>query len=415
MGFDEAFSFNSVADVFREHAALSTFENDGARDFDLGGLAKLSDREYDDMAPALWPIRAGETEGRARFFGDGGFFTQDGRARFYAPETPALKTKTSQRYPLRLNTGRIRDQWHTMTRSGMSPRLAQHLPEPFVEIHPDDAAAYEIEDGGFARVSSAYGECVLKAVVTDRQPRGQLFAPIHWSDETASSARVGALVAPYTDPASGQPEAKATPVAIAAHAFALRGFAVARDALRMPAEAWWARVAVAGGVGYKIATNSNAANWRSRFAAQHDLVEYFDEALCVYRAAVFFEGRLERCIFIGPTEPAGAFDAVKAVLCKGEVTADQRKLLLGGVTSDGAAENGPIVCACFGVGATAIEAAIARGECVDIAGIGERLKAGTNCGSCVPELKRLLAAASAGAADGAKCCDSGAKIAARAI
>ena len=107
-----------------------------------------------------------------------------------APETPALKTETNASRPLRLNTGRIRDQWHTMTRTGTSPRLGQHLPEPFVEIHPDDAGKFGISDGGFARVTTDYGQCILKAVVSPRQQRGMLFAPIHWSRENAS-ARAG--------------------------------------------------------------------------------------------------------------------------------------------------------------------------------------------------------------------------------
>ena len=117
-----------------------------------------------------------------------------------------------EHFPLRLNTGRVRDQWHTMTRSGQSPRLANHSPEPFVEVHPADAANAGLADGAFARVSSSYGTCVLKVTVTDSQRRGSLFAPIHWNDKTASEARVGDLVTPANDPYSGQPEAKATPV-----------------------------------------------------------------------------------------------------------------------------------------------------------------------------------------------------------
>ena len=84
-----------------------------------------------------------------------------------------------------------------MTRTGASPRLARHLPEPFVEINPSDAMRLGVEDGGFARVATPYGSCVLRAVATERQPAGHIFAPIHWSDETASDARIGALVAPF--------------------------------------------------------------------------------------------------------------------------------------------------------------------------------------------------------------------------
>src|SRR3982075_47836 len=130
LGFGAAFNFNSAADIFREHAALSAFENEGERDFDIGGLKALSDEAFDMMAPVQWPIRL-NAQPQARFFAEGRFFANDRKARFIAPEIPALRTETTPARPLRLNTGRIRDQWHTMTRSGESPRLGQHLPEPF--------------------------------------------------------------------------------------------------------------------------------------------------------------------------------------------------------------------------------------------------------------------------------------------
>ncbi|MDB5630090.1 MAG: assimilatory nitrate reductase alpha subunit apoprotein, partial [Tardiphaga sp.] len=186
LGFGASFAFGSAADIFREHAALSGFENDGARDFDIGGLAQMADSAFDAMSPVLWPMRAGARGSQARFFAEGGFYTSDKKARFIAPEMPSLKGETSAAWPLRLNTGRIRDQWHTMTRTGESPRLGQHLPEPFVEVHPHDAASARLVDGGFARVATDYGHCILKVVISERQQRGMLFAPIHWSDDTAS-------------------------------------------------------------------------------------------------------------------------------------------------------------------------------------------------------------------------------------
>ena len=114
--------------------------------------------------------------------------TIDRKARFIAPEPPALRQPTSTEFPFRLNTGRLRDQWHSMTRSGQSPRLGAHRPEPFVEIHPLDAKAHGLKNGAFARVSTQHGTCVLKVVTSASQPCGSLFAPIHWSGATASSA-----------------------------------------------------------------------------------------------------------------------------------------------------------------------------------------------------------------------------------
>jgi assimilatory nitrate reductase catalytic subunit len=396
LGFGAAFEFNSAADVFREHAALSAFENNGGRDFDIGALQSLSDQAFDELAPVLWPIRPGDSEPQQRFFADGGFFANDGKARFIAPEIPALRTETTAGRPLRLNTGRIRDQWHTMTRSGISPRLGQHLPEPFVEVHPDDAIRFGVTDDSFARVVTDYGQCILKVAVSERQQRGMLFAPIHWSEETASSARVGAMVAPFTDPFSGQPENKATPASIVPYEYVFRGFALSRVQLQLPDHVWWARVTVAGGHGYLFADNADLARWQPwlRSVASSDLAEYKDFGGGIYRAASFAEDRIDTCLFVGPARDAGDWDVVKNMFAAEALSDDQRRMLLSGKSVDGLASAGPIVCACFGVGRSTILAAVAAGA--GSAGqIGAQLKAGTNCGSCIPELKRLIAQAGA--------------------
>jgi assimilatory nitrate reductase catalytic subunit len=394
LGFGAAFDFGSAADVFREHAALSAFENGGDRDFDIGALQSLSDEAFDAMAPVQWPLRLGDIQPQQRFFAEGEFFAGDHKARFIAPEIPALRTETTAARPLRLNTGRIRDQWHTMTRTGLSPRLGQHLPEPFVEVHPDEARRFGVTGGGFARVVTDYGQCILKVVVNERQQRGMLFAPIHWSEKNASSARVGALVAPLTDPFSGQPENKATPVSIAPYEYVFRGFALARTELEMPDHVWWARVAVTGGYGYLLADNADLARWHSwlRSFAGSDLAEYRDFGGGIYRAASFAKERIETCLFIGPGRDAGEWDVVKCLFAADTLTADQRRMLLSGKSADGLASAGPIVCACFGVGRTTILAAVGAGA-RSAAEIGVQTKAGTNCGSCLPELKRLIAQA----------------------
>src|SRR5712671_3590123 len=391
LGFDAAFDFGSAADVFREHAALSAFENDGRRDFDIGALKSLSDEAFDAMAPAQWPARE-DAPPQQRFFAEGGFFANDHKARFVAPEIPALRSETTAGRPLRLNTGRIRDQWHTMTRTGISPRLGQHLPEPFVEIHPGDALKFGVVDGGFARVVTDYGQCTLKVVVGERQQRGMLFAPIHWSEANASSARVGALVAPFTDAFSGQPENKATPASIAPYEYVFRGFALSRAPLELPDHAWWARVTVGGGYGCLLADNADLSGWSSwlRSIAGSDLAEYKDFGGGVYRAASFAGDRIATCLFIGPARDAGDWDVVKNLFALDALNEDQRRMLLSGKSTDGLESCGPIVCACFGVGRTTICDAIAAGAGT-VAEIGARLKAGTNCGSCIPEMKRLIA------------------------
>jgi len=390
LGFS-GFDFRSPAAVFREHAALSAFENNGSRDFDIGGLADLGDADYDAMAPTQWPIRTGETNGRARIFHTGGYFTADRRAKFVAPAPPALATRLCDEYPLRLNTGRVRDQWHTMTRTGASPRLARHLPEPFVEINPQDAATCGVQDGGFARVSTRWGACVLRARVTDSQPRGHVFAPIHWTDETSAQARIGALVAPLLDPFSGQPESKATPAAIAPHAFAREGYMLSRRPLAAPSGVWWTRVAVPGGVGYRIACDASGVDWLTFLkgaSPTDDMIQFSDDARGVLRAAAFTDQKVEIVLSIGCN--TAAWEAALELFALERLEAAQRLMLISGRAAKGVADDGPMVCACFGVGARRIEGLIAEG-CRTPADIGAKCRAGTNCGSCLPEIRRLTA------------------------
>jgi assimilatory nitrate reductase catalytic subunit len=394
MGFADAFPYASAADIFREHAALSAFENGGTRDFDIGAVADIDDKAFDALAPFQWPKPAKESTGDTRFFAEGGFFTPDRKGRFAAPDDPALHSEPDAVFPFVLNTGRIRDQWHTMTRTGLSPRLASHIPEPFVEIHPDDAAACGLSGGGFARIATRHGTCVLKVRVSEGQQRGALFVPIHWSDANASSARIGALVHPATDPFSGQPESKATPAAIAPVDYRFAGFVLSKQPLALPDGTWWANSAATGGDAMLLASNDDLEAWRAFVqtqASELSLSEYLDAPRGTYRAAGFEGGQLAFCLFLGPASQCPQWDVAKALLAAETLEEQQRRLLLSGQSADGVADTGPIVCACFGVGLNAIREALASSEACDVESIGKALRAGTNCGSCLPELKRIVA------------------------
>jgi assimilatory nitrate reductase catalytic subunit len=395
LGFAEAFAFGNAAAIFREHATLSGFENDGARGFDISGLRDLDDGAYDALAPVQWPVRSNDDRNDKRLFGDGAFVTPDRKARFIAPATPRVSATTDVTYPLMLNTGRIRDQWHTMTRTGRSPRLALHLPEPFVAIHPEDATRHNLHDGGFARVESVYGKVLLRVRFDDGQLPGTVFAPIHWSAETSSDGRVGALVSPDTDPFSGQPEMKATPVAVASVAFPQSGFIISRTTEELPDGWWWSRVALDGGMGWLIASEADvqqAADWfESRFVG-YEIADFIDMPHGRYRAAAFRDGRLEGALFFDPADGLAGFDAMRDLLVTPSVEEQQRRLVLCGRDASGAGDSGPLVCACFGVATAKIRDAVCSGAATNVMEIGALLKAGTNCGSCVPELRRILAA-----------------------
>ncbi|TVP52751.1 MAG: nitrate reductase, partial [Halomonadaceae bacterium] len=208
MGYRQAFDYTSPAAIFREHAALSALNNQGQRVFNIGGLAGVTDQQYEDLKPIQWPVLPGARIGRQRLFGDGRFVTPDGRGRLL-PITPrGPEQSCTPGYPLRLNTGRLRDQWHTMTRTGRAPRLLQHRSEPFVAIHPQDLAAFNLKDGDLAWVHNALGRFLGRLKVTHEQRPGELFVPIHWTDQFSREAVVSRLLAAVTDPVSGQPESK---------------------------------------------------------------------------------------------------------------------------------------------------------------------------------------------------------------
>jgi len=394
LGFNEAFAWRSAADVFREHAALSAFENEDSRDFDLSGLEALDDAAFDVMAPVQWPVRPGGDTGEKRFFANGNFFTPDRRARFVTAEVAGLASGASNEFPFILNTGRIRDQWHTMTRTGLSARLGAHLPVPFVEIHPLDAAQLGIEDGALVSLQSAHGSAVLEAQLNAGQKRGALFAPIHWSNVTSSNARINELVAGDTDPISGQPESKAMPVAAIALPARYRGFVLSRTAVTDLPATWWAKVAVEGGNGYLIATDEGPEEWQRhtvQILRTGDYAEYLDALGGMYRAAAFDDvGALIGTVFLSPSNAPVSWDGLKALLASRTLSKTGRRNLLSGRGEDRATSHGPLVCACFAVSSVQINQALAREPGADVARLGQILRAGTNCGSCVPELKKLI-------------------------
>jgi assimilatory nitrate reductase catalytic subunit len=383
MGFAEAFNYQSAADVFREHAALSAFENNGTRDFDIGGLVAITDNAYDKLDPVQWPLPAGEMPRERRFFSAGGFFTPDRKACFIATERPALKETASADFPLLLNTGRIRDQWHTMTRTGRSATLSAHRPEPFVEVHPDNAAG--LVDGGLARVATGHGSCVLKVIISESQQRGSVFVPIHWNGQTASCARVGELVSAHTDPHSGQPEMKATPCAIEPVTFASRGRVLSPNPMHLPAATWWTCVTVGKHKEYRLATDAGPLIWHDfalrALGGDGQLAEELDDSH--YAAAVFLDDGLHGWICIGSEEACRRFDPEKLRELSGVPLSTR-------VTAAAFVEVDTVICACFGVGLDSIRDALASGRVHDIGDIARTLRAGSNCGSCLPEIKKII-------------------------
>ena len=280
-----------------------------------------------------------------------------------------------------------------MTRTGLSPRLSTHIAEPFVEIHPDDAARSGLEQGTLARVSTVHGSALLRVLVNRGQQQGQLFAPIHWSAENSSAARVGALVQPATDPYSGQPEAKATPARVEPVAVSHYGFVLSRRPVVPAGLAYWASARATFGQVLNFAMDEPAqgwATWERAMLPEGDRLSFADAASGDYRTAVLRDGRLEAVLLVGPSPKLPSPEWLKSQFELPSIAPADRRALLAGRSVSGADE-GPIVCVCFQVGAARIAAAAAAGHDT-IDAVGKALGAGTNCGSCIPELRRLIAA-----------------------
>ena len=402
MGFGPAFSYDCAAAIFREHAALSTFENDGARLFDIGAHADIPDAAYETLAPLHWPCRPTASPSRTeeRLFGDGNFPTTDGRARFVAVRYVGVAKEVSGDLPISLNTGRLRDHWHTMTRTGRVARLGSHAPEPVLELHPVDARQNDILDGDLVELSSPQGKVRAKAHISDALKPGQAFLPMHWSGDFAAKASAGFVSSPSTDAVSGQPELKHVPVAVTRIDVAWEAAFLSQRDIRPTGFLHWSRRVVEGGWVYSLCGSETPAQGamlaRVLFAGSEPRaeIEYTDRSAETYRAArLDASGALSEALLVAPPRRLPDPDWFLALLAsRAPLSPAERRALLSARASVPAPSRGRIVCACFNVGENQIAAAIADG-CVSVEAVGARLSAGTNCGSCRSEIRTFIDAA----------------------
>ncbi len=389
MGHAQAFAYDGPAAIFAEHARLTAVSRSFGLQLDLTGLAGLDGREYDAMPVTQWP-----TGPARRPFADGRFPTADGRARFIAVAARPPRHAPSAEYPLILNTGRIRDQWHTMTRTARAPQLNAHEPEPYLDVHAQDLAALGARPGELVRVVSRWGSAMARARCSGDLPPGMAFMPIHWSAQFARRGRVGAAVNPVVDALSGEPEFKHTPVRLEKVPVAWSGFLLTRARVPMQQASWWAVSSGTDVIRMEFAGEGappDAAWLREALpeAADAEWIEFEDAGAGSYRAAVVRDGRMLACLMVSPQGRLPPRAWLASLFGATRLDAIDRRSLLTGRRSD-APDPGPTVCACFGVGANTITAVI-RDGCDSLDAVGLRLRAGTNCGSCRPEIARLIA------------------------
>ena len=403
MGFKNAFDYKHSVEIFREHAALSGFENshpttvnrsdnDIYRVFDISALAQISNEAYDNFTPTKWPINVNNPYGTQRLYTDNVFTHKSTKANFIAI-TPRLPFYAPTEHQVIMNTGRIRDQWHTMTRTGRVAKLMTHTDEPYIDVNPKDAKRFNLAANQLAVLSNLDAQYIGRVNITTDQRIGEIFVPINWTDTFSASAVVSALVHPITDQLSGQPEFKHSPVKIKALATHWAGYLLSNQAIKCT-QHYWTKIKLAQGYKYILAdTNPLLADESMISHLFPQIVDWLvlkDDKKNTLRIAGFVNNNLE-CFFAASTDLTTTLSShyLEQQLTE-EHSLARRFTLMSGLSNDGRGEVGPMICSCFQVGEKTIKEAINSGQCHSVQLLGESLKCGTNCGSCIPELKTLL-------------------------
>ena len=283
-----------------------------------------------------------------------------------------------------LNTGRYRDQWHTMTRTGLSPTLSRHRREPLVEINPNDAHAYGLSDGGLARISGLHGEAVYRVSLCDGQAAGTVFVPMHWTDIMAGEGLANRLPGQVADPHSGQPAFKNVPATLSPVLPEWRAFLISREPVQADA-IYQVRSRIEGGWLTELAGMGSVDI--EALLPQGRSSEVADITRGMLRSLVQDEaGRLLAMLFVTRTGELPPREWVVREFANRQALSAE---LLAGRPSTPLPDRGPVVCVCHDVGESAILSAICDGAS-SVAAVGDMTCAGTNCGSCRPLIRKLL-------------------------
>lgn len=407
LGFKSQFNYKNTWEIFKEHAALSGFKSDlnVKRAFNISGYANITKSDYETLTPRQWPITDNHTNGTRRLFSDGQFYTANRKANIIAitarlPMVPA----TDEQFIM--NTGRIRDQWHTMTRTGKASRLLAHTSEPFVEINPDDAKRLSIENDDLVECLNLGYRFIGKARLTNHQRPGDLFIPMHWNSIFASQGRAGVLINDIVDPICGQPEFKHSPILVKKYHAEMYGLLISKQGAQTIPCDYWSKITLKQGAAYCFSHNKINTHWETWIKAQFsqitDWVTLTNEAIQSinnsdenisnrfdYRALGFVNDCLEVAFIIAPKKESVPHHEWLANQLGNIIPLEERFTMLAGQAENKADSPGPIVCSCFQVGLNQINTEIENGS-ETVEALGNSLKCGTNCGSCIPELSSLL-------------------------
>ena len=389
--------FASTEAIFNEHRATTA-----GRDLDISGLSYAL---LEHSGPQQWPMPQGAAQGKKRLYEDGIFPTASGRARFVSAKYVPVAEDTNARYPLHLNNGRLRDQWHGMSRTGTVGRLFSHDEEPLLSMHADDMTRRGLVDSDIVRVASRRGQLNVRVAASPEMRAGQVFMPMHWGSQFMNGLGVNALTINAFDPQSKQPELKHAAVQVEKLSLPWQMVAMRKgDVLHRMSRLQpllkqfdYAALGLYGRdeelVVLRAAHSSPVAD---ELLAEVDailglddeaqLMNYRDAKRGISKRALMEDGKLNGVRLTGET---AARDWLKEIIAQGADAQTLRPWLLAPLSAPpaGQPQRGRIVCNCLDVSEQEIQAELKQG--FDLPAIQSKLKCGTECGSCLPELKRL--------------------------
>lgn len=394
---DALFPYETPEQLFDEHR-----ETTRGRDLDITGLSY--DR-LETLGPQCWPFPEGATAGRARLYQDARFATPDGRARFVAAHHRPSADRIDAAYPLWLNTGRLRDQWHGMSRTGTVARLYNHVESPLLSMHPEDMARRQLRSGDLVRLHNRRGAIMIAVESSEEQAVGQVFVPMHWGSRHMAGLGINGLTSPARDPYSKQPELKLTAVAVEKVVLPWKAVAMRQATpdrmVRVQALLERFDYASCGLYG----RNDPVLVLRAAHLEPPDtetlgaldqafdldgvdaVMSYEDPHRRISKRVLVVGERIVGACLMGETAAA---DWIKQMMAEGAELGAVRNWILAPVDKppDGSRGRGRVVCNCFDVAEKEINEALDEG--LDFAALQGKLRCGTQCGSCIPELHRRV-------------------------
>lgn len=402
------FPYSNTEQIFNEHR-----ETTRGRDLDITGLSYSL---LNEQGPQQWPFITGATTGKARLYSDGVFQKPDGKAQFLNATYKGTADKTDARYPLHLLTGRLRDQWHGMSRTGTVAQLFNHVEEPCIYMNADDMSRRSIKNGDIVRVSNKRGSLTLPAQISNEMQASQTFIPMHWGSQFMHGLGVNVLMPSAVDEISKQPELKHTAIKIEKLDLpwrisvmrSIQNLDVLQKIRALLINFEYASCGLFGRAteqhtGMLILRAAHKEAPSDELIAEIDallgmtdempLLNYNDAKRGISKRILVEKNKSSDKPQVTGVRLVGeilATDWLKEVMTTGEFTTELHRWALAPLNAPptGQRSRGKIICNCLDVAENDIIDTIQLGA--DLITLQNKLKCGTECGSCVPELKRLV-------------------------